>query len=244
MSEFDDNSPFYTIKYVFKYGDGTEWVVPLRLDKSTFELVIDSKVEPKEWTALEFNQCACCPLNKEEHPQCPAARGLSMFLENFSDNLSHTDSKVAVITPERTYYKETSLQNGIYGIMGLALATSGCPIFHPLKPMARFHLPFSTVEETLARVLSFYLLQKFFQNKKDGCEDKINLDELNQTYSDIDQVNKGLLERIRSVSKKDANQNALIVLDAYKMMLSGAISDNFEDLNEYLFPATNYSVNK
>ena len=244
MSDFiDDSSPYYVIKYVFKYEEAEDLVIPIKLDKKTLELVTEDTPEvEKDWTKLDFNQCECCPLKTENHSHCPAAKGLSMFIERFADNLSHVTTKVAVVTPERTYYKETSLQNGIYSIMGLVTATSGCPIFHPLKPMARFHLPFSTVEETLTRALSFHLIRQYFEAQKQENIDPLSLDDLNETYKNIDEVNKGLLTRIRAVSKKDANQNALIVLDAFKTMLSGAIDDDFEDLTEYVFPETNFPV--
>ncbi|MEZ4873679.1 MAG: hypothetical protein R2827_15850 [Bdellovibrionales bacterium] len=216
MSDFiDDSSPYYIIKYVFKYEGAEDLVVPIKLKKDTLELDLEGKAISREWTKLNFNKCSCCPLNEADHPECPAAMGMSTFLEKFANNISHVDTKVAVITPERTYYKETSLQNGIYGIMGLVLATSGCPIFHPLKPMARFHLPFSTVDETLARALSFYLLKRYFQHKRGEEIDPTDMNDLDQTYANIDKVNQGLYH----VSEQPQQEMPIKMHSLYWMLL-------------------------
>lgn len=230
------DTPFIDIKYVFKYEEQeAESVYRVRLDKRTFTLVHSDKEKKAEWTALENNKCSNCPLKSEDHPHCPTALGLSDFLTDFANQLSYTKAKVAVITAERTYYRDTTLQNGIYSIMGLIMATSGCPILDPLKPMARYHLPFSTMDETLIRSLAFYLLRQFFkQGGEEGAS--LKLDDLNKLYADIDKVNQGILQRIRAVSKRDANQNALIILDAFKSVLSSAIHDQFEDIEKYILP--------
>lgn len=70
-------------------------------------------------------------------------------------------------TEDRAYLKVASLQEGLQGIFGLIMATSGCPHMDFLKPMARFHMPFSSSIETMVRTTSLYLLKQYF-NLKDG----------------------------------------------------------------------------
>ena len=53
------------------------------------------------------------------------------------------------------------------------MALSGCPVLEQLKPMARFHLPFASVEETIYRAASMYLaimLQEPTQDNVDPLE--------------------------------------------------------------------------
>ena len=103
-----------------------------------------------------------------------------------------------------------------------------------LKPMARFHLPFASMEETIIRSLSFYLTRQFFNSKR-GEESDFDLNGFCRMYDDIKKVNEGILQRIRSISKKDANANGLIILDAFTTVLSSSLTDNFEKLEKY-FP--------
>jgi len=88
------------------------------------------------------------------------AKNLFNTVEYFKNAPSFEKAEVYVETPERTYYKNTSLQDGLFSIFGVIMATSGCPPLDFLRPMARFHLPFSTLEETMIRSSSMKKLKK------------------------------------------------------------------------------------
>ena len=68
----------------------------------------------------------------------------------FKDTTSFKKTAVYVETKDRAYVKKCSVQEGLFPIFGLIMATSGCPHMEFLKPLARFHLPFSNVEETFS----------------------------------------------------------------------------------------------
>jgi hypothetical protein len=98
-----------------------------------------------------------------------------------------------------------------------------------LKPMAYFHLSFSSVEETVVRAISLYLLKQYFIWKSGG-EPDWNLKKLEQHYQNVRQVNQGILRRIRSLSKKgDADLNALVILDDFALNLDLEISMGLEE---------------
>ncbi len=138
--------------------------------------------------------------------------------------------RISVTTQERTYVKEAPAQRGLASILGLIMATSGCPVMNFLKPMARFHLPFSTSEETIIRSTSMYLLSQYFVAKKGGKPD-ISLDKLNRAYADIQQVNLGICNRIATVVKKgEATSNAVIILDTFSQLLNMEIEDKLDSL--------------
>ena len=56
--------------------------------------------------------------------------------------------------------RETSAQQAMSSVLGLIMATSGCPWTDRLRPMARFHLPFASEAETLYRSVGMFLLAR------------------------------------------------------------------------------------
>jgi hypothetical protein len=149
-------------------------------------------------------------------------------------DISFTKTKVTVIGPDRAYYKETSLQQTLSAILGLIIATSGCPHTEFFKPMAKFHLPFATQEETLFRTFGAWLIGQYFQKKEGGKFDE-DLAELNKRYEAISEMNVGLIERVRSFTKGDANRNAILVLHCFSSQVQNEISENLGELKAY-FP--------
>lgn len=138
-----------------------------------------------------------------------------------------------VTTKERSYGKRTSIQEGLHSIMGFIMATSGCPHMSFLKPMARFHLPFSTVEETLIRTISFYLLGIHFRRIEGDTETSFDLDELNKKYEAVSQVNHGILERMKGLAKADGNMNSILILNSYAQLFSQQLRNSFDEIRKF-----------
>ena len=133
------------------------------------------------------------------------------------------------MTGARTVSKNTSVQDGLSSILGMIMATSSCPSLSLLKPLAYFHLPFATVEETLFRAASSYLLRQYFI-AADGGEADFSLAIIGSHYSDIQKVNAGILRRIHSAARSDADKNALIILNSLAQILEMEIADQLESL--------------
>ncbi|MDZ7832801.1 MAG: hypothetical protein U5L07_13685 [Desulfobacterales bacterium] len=224
----------YTIQYEFSFPAGAVENFEIVLDEASVSLVnFNGEIKPA-WTELSHKQCRCCPLDTAENPYCPIAVNIAEMVERFKDRLSIDECLVKCVTPERTYLKDTNVTEGLYSILGVVMATSGCPIMSFYKPMARFHLPFSSTKETLFRSASVYLLLQYFEHKR-GQKPDLELHELGNQLKKVQQVNTGTLARIRSVSKKDADSNAIIILDSFSQILSMAIEGSLSSL-EYLFP--------
>ncbi len=139
--------------YKFKYDNGAEKDFEINLDPKTLDLILDKQLSMPEWTKLKYEQCENCPLN-DDVVYCPVAVSLSKIVDAFKDATSFDTVSVVVETPERSYMKHATLQKGISSLVGVVMATSGCPVMDKLRPMARFHLPFATQLETFYRVLS------------------------------------------------------------------------------------------
>ncbi len=227
-----DDKP-YSIIYEFQFDDGNTKNFEILLDPDTVTLILPELRSTPEWTKLDHHQCACCPLEKEAHPHCPVAVNIADLTEEFKNAISSDNCFVRCITPERTYERDASIQEGLFSIFGIIMATSNCPIMNFFKPMARFHLPFSTVEETVFRSTSIYLLRQYFEYQKGNYPD-LELKKLDQHYEKVQEVNTGILNRTRDVGKKDADKNAIVILNALAQMLTVEISGGLNSL-EYLF---------
>jgi hypothetical protein len=218
------------ISYRFELPDGQVQVYDLKFERSTMS-VINENPSQAEWARLDSKKCSHCPLDSREHPYCPIALNLQGVAVHFANDKSFIETKIQVTTDERTYVKMASLQEGLQGIFGLIMATSGCPHMDFLKPMARFHMPFSSDIETMVRTTSLYLLRQYF-NLKDGKPADFLLKGLEENYLNVTLVNQGIVERIRGMSAGDADRNALVLLDCFASVMSMEMSGDMGDVRK------------
>jgi len=222
---------FYTFE--FQNRDSIEYSV--LLDAKTLEFVSSPPELYPKWTLLENNKCSVCDLD-ETHKYCPAAVSIISLLEYFKDSISYEQVEVTVDVGTRKYVKSTSLQDGLSSLTGLLMVASGCPIMKILRPMARFHLPFATIDETEYRAASMYLFSQFFVMENDG-EPDWELKKLYNAYGAIVKLNKSFANRLRSVVEQDANVNALIILDIFANTMKASDGGKFEGV-KHLFNGT------
>lgn len=221
------------IKYSFHSQETGSQNFTIQLD-SKANLIQSSTEEGPSWTLLEYEKCSHCPLKESECKYCPIAYNLNKVIEKFGNAISHVNAKIEVEVAERTYSKEAQFQTGLQSFFGLVMATSGCPYLDFLKPMARFHLPFSTLDETLVRALSFYLLRQYFVAHKGGTPDW-DLKGLDQAYAKVILVNQGLALRLGKMRKEflkkgDASPNAITILDSFAQILTYEFETEFESI--------------
>jgi heterodisulfide reductase subunit C len=225
-----------TFRYLFSLGTGLDKEFTIRLERKTLSAIPTEKKSYPEWTELSFRQCPTCPLQPQQHQRCPIAVNLTDVVEFFRDALSHEQVDVLVETEARGYTKRTTLQEGVSSIIGIYMVTSGCPVMDKLRPMVRTHLPFATVEETMYRVLSMYLLAQYFLAKRVG-EPDWELKRLVEIYQDVENVNKHFRERLSAINVNDATVNALVNLNCFADFTAFAIEENRLDEIELLFQA-------
>jgi len=223
---------YYKIAYAYTFGDGSVLRFDLRLNKGTLALDPDERVDQPEWTLLRYHQCANCPLDEGAHPHCPIAANISRIVEKFNDLISHDRVNVVVVTDERTYAKDTTVQMGLSPLLGIIMTTSGCPVMEQLKPMVRFHLPFASLEETIFRMVSMHLVAQYLRQQA-GKTAEWNLDGLASIYAQISQVNKDFVDRLLGGAKTDVNVNALVNLDAFAKMVPLAADSMLEKITPY-----------
>ena len=217
------------ITYTFYFPDQRQETIEVCLEPETLAPVGQLPAVLPEWTRLDFHQCEHCPLNIQTDPQCPLAARLVELVNSFEGILSFEELRVEVVTEERTVTKEVPAQQAVSSLMGLVMATSGCPHMAFFKPMARFHLPLASTEETIYRASSMYLLAQYFLQKA-GKEPDVELEGLKEIYRDLETLNTHMAERIRAAISKDAAVNAIVILDFFAKDLSFAIEDQLEEM--------------
>ena len=234
MPESDASAEPLVFRYEFRFADGRRQTFTIRVNPQTLELIQPPTASLPEWTALTYKQCPSCPLRPEQSPRCPAAVSLVELVNVFGSLRSIDEVDVRVEMAERQYVKRCALQEGLGSLLGLLMATSGCPVTAKLRPMARFHLPFSTTEETRYRVLSMYLLAQYFRAQRGQTPDWM-FAQLVRFYEELSTVNKHLFARITSLVTEDANLNALVRLDALAMSVAFTVDQHLLEELEQLF---------
>lgn len=221
------------IAYHFRFLNGRTAVIAEKINLQTMEIELDTSTPSPAWCRLDYHQCPNCPLHVATTPDCPLAARLVKVMETLKDIVSFDEVDLTVVTPERTVTKRTTAQRAASSLMGLIMATSGCPHMKFLKPMARFHLPLANEEETIFRVASSYLLTQYFKQKSGSTAD-YGLAELKKLYGEINVINHTMVSRLRSVSTQDSAANAVILLDLFAKALPYSVEDTLEDIR-YLF---------
>jgi len=222
------------IRYGFWFEDGRKLRFRLSLDPATMQPSRDLPKRLPDWTKIEFHRCNGCPLDADEHPYCPAAARLHPIVDKMRDVVSTEEVKVAVASQQRTVIRKTSVQEGLSSLMGMVMATSGCPRTGFFRPMARFHLPFADLDETTYRAASTYMLAQHFRASREQDAD-LSMQGLHDLYNQVTEVNHKMAERLRCDEREDGAINAIVILDMFAKGLPpqfDALLDELEALFE------------
>jgi len=212
--------------YHFQFPDGRTELLQVRP-----AVTAEVEAELPLWTALSFHQCANCPLSTADTTHCPMAVRLVPLIELFDKVRSYDEVTAQVESDERTVTTRTSVQRVLRSLMGLLSASSDCPRIAFLKPMAHYHLPFSSKEETVYRVVSTYLLAQYFLRQQGKTADT-GLEGLKAHYQELQQVNSKMAERLGAIRVEDGDSsvNALVLLDLFAQSLPDSIDTELEEL--------------
>ncbi|MBF0104331.1 MAG: hypothetical protein HQM16_03280 [Deltaproteobacteria bacterium] len=223
-----DNAPI-KITYQFVLSDETRFSFDIAFDPVSILNTNSPTTKPPYWTRLDVAKCPHCPLNEATSPHCPIALNLVGVIKYSSIIASYEEAHVTVITGERTYTATLASQKAFSSLIGLIMATSDCPHMAFLKPMARFHLPFSTLLDTIYRATSMYMLSQYF-NIKNQKKIDLEFEGLKTAYQNIHELNKAMKSRIKVTCQEDASVNALVILDAFTSLLPGSIEKDLKKI--------------
>lgn len=224
-----------SIKYDLIYPNGDHCQHEIILEPETMEHKAPPAPAP-EWCDLEFHKCDICPLSKTETPTCPLAMRIAPLFQ-FPIHESFEKVEVKVTKDNVTINAETSVQDAYRSLVGLIIATSGCPHTRFFKPMAWFHLPFATQDETIFRACATFLLFQFFN--PDDADKENHISDLRTIYENIHEVNLGIAKRLESASANSSALNAIVILDIFAKSILPVLNESLSELAFLFTPKTN-----
>ncbi len=221
----------YSVEYKLEVEDGSHHSYKLEIDKTTVQSRVDASEKPPEWARLNNQKCEQCTLVDSEY--CPVALRLAAPMRRFGALMSHQRTHTTVKTEDRDYIKDSDVQDALRSLFGLIIATSGCPEMRPFKYMARFHLPFSSLEETVSRITAAYLMQQFLaQSEREGTS--VNIKNLDTLYKRMEALNLGITKRLRGVGAQDGAINAVVILSTMSSLIPLVVQQEFDKLKQML----------
>jgi len=212
--------PNQTLEYVFAEGE------------EGIKLVKSANQASMKWMTLEHHQCDNCPLNPTSQPLCPVAENLFVLLRDWQEIISFDKAILEVNTKQRTISATTTAQKVLSSLLGLVIATSDCPHTQFFRPMAQFHLPLASSEETSFRAISTHLITQFFR-QQNGEKVNFDLQGLTDVYNNMHTVNIGLKNRIESAVENDAALNAVVLLDILAITLPNYLENELDKLKPF-----------
>jgi len=218
------------INYRFNLGNGKDEVFDVHLDPVSLEIINQPSGELPPWTDLEFHQCPHCPFTSDTHPNCPLAVTLIQVIGRFDNVVSHNKIELTVLTHERKVFQKTTAQKGISSLVGLLFAASGCPHTAYFKPMARYHLPLASEDETFYRATGMYLLAQYLLHREGKGAD-LELEGLKKIYQNLHLLNTMVAERIRSATRSDSSVNAVVLLDMITNLMPFILDEQLEKIS-------------
>ncbi|MCO4781530.1 MAG: hypothetical protein KC646_04345 [Candidatus Cloacimonetes bacterium] len=222
----------FKITYEFCLSDDESVRFDFKICSSSLQISHDTVNPPSEWTRLSNKQCTNCPLSVDQIQNCPLALSLDPILQDMSKVISYENISIKVTTNQRVISQNTTAQRGLSSLMGLVIATSGCPHTSFFKPMARFHLPMAESSETLYRAASMYLLSQYHR-QVEGHTPDWNMEGLQNVYKNMQVVNRHIANRLREVCEKDAMLNALILLDLFTQTVPPSIDEYMIEMKDW-----------
>lgn len=223
-----------TIQYRISSPDFTE-LFEMTLDAQRIELVHGQALDYPSWVNLDYHQCPNCTLDSGDTPFCPLTVNLFHMVTSFEHALSYDEIQLEVMTAERVVTQKTTIQRALCSLAGLAIAASACPHTHFFKPMARFHLPLATAEETIYRTTSMYMLAQYLRQKAGKAVD-FEFDGLKSIYRNIELINRAVSERLRAASQTDCVVNGVILLDMFAKTLPFAVGESLAEIRHLFQP--------
>lgn len=219
--------PSYSIGYRLELDDGRVIEYSLEISENTLLSQVDISQPPPEWARLENGQCDKCQYGGGEY--CPIAVRLAEPLKLFNGLSSHMRCLTTVTTRERNYVKRCDVQDALRSLFGLLMATSGCPAMRPFRYMARHHLPFASIEETVARITATYLIHQMFHQQGSNI---ITFDvwDIEALYQTMQSLNEGMIRRLKQAVDGDSALNAIVILNAYSTLIPIVVEDELRKM--------------
>jgi hypothetical protein len=204
------------IDYQIRKPCGTKIHIPIQLDerglKRNPEAAADAPEMPAGVSEYMGEDCRAC---ERHYRHCKAETAIVDVAERF-DDLHSTDFITTEVTIEgRTVRLESPAPRALASLMGLLMASSGCPRLIPFRAMALFHQPFATAEENVVRAAGFWLIRCWTQGT---TTEESPFTALQQVWDSLEDVNRHVGEKLLARTTSDAASNGIAFLDVLAKM--------------------------
>lgn len=180
------------------------------------DIAVPLTKEDYSWAKANSINCSAC-LNEDVNEYCNLALNISYFIDFFSEFNSFDNVIVTVQTDSYTLTKATTIQQTALSILNLIIPFSGCPLFIPMKEIAKNHIPFESVENILIRLIGNQAFQIY---RKDKNLKNFNITDCITKLESMREPIKNISNVVRNITPNDAVINSLILLDTYIFIMS------------------------
>lgn len=205
------------VKYTIESDDGESIEFDLDIALPEVSHAHPDPATLPDWTRLEYHKCSHCPLSEGTTPHCPVAAHLVDYGRRAGQMISFERVMVTIQIDDRVLAAQASAHEALRSILGLVMATSGCPHMSFFKPLARYHVPLADMELTILRSMGFYLLGQYFNNTQKPDWDT-SFEGLIEIYKKAQTVNQGIANRLRN-AQVFKELNWLAELDTFAGMM-------------------------
>lgn len=205
------------VRYTIESEDGSREVFNLDISLPEVALPQPDPSALPEWAELDYHKCEHCPLTKETNPHCPVAALLVDYGQRVGRMVSYAQVDLTVEQGPTVTKAKVPAQEALRSVLGLVMATSGCPHMSFFRPLARYHVPLADMELTILRAMSFYLVGQYFGGKEKPDWDT-SFAGLIDIYKNAQEVNKGMADRLRN-AQVFTELNWLAALDTFAGMM-------------------------
>ena len=224
-----------TVRYYFELPGNVTHDFAFDLNTETFQVETGPRPHQPEWTKLGYQQCRHCPLSDAEY--CPVAANICNIILPMGATISFETVTCRVVMEERTSLTTTSAQEALRSLMQFVISASSCPHTDFLKPLARFHVPFASLEEVVSRLASTYLLFQYFR-KEQGHEFDHGLNGLYEFCKNFEIIGMAMAERLKAETLAgDAGPNALVILHGFSQFIQIYIDHHLDIIRPAFEPA-------
>lgn len=220
-----------TIEYRFEHAE-QQWQWQTTIDAEYGFQPVQSAAALPNWVSAEAFRCGHCRL--APGAPCPVAANLARSGLDFASLASYDEVQVSARLNGHVETRcKTSAQQAFSSIVGLIVATSSaCVSTHLLKPMAMYHRPFASQEESIYRSIANAAL--FYQQTQPNESFAAFVE---NRYQELHELNVNLVARIRDQHPEyEALVNALVNLDTFVKGVIYNAQNAFPDLVDIGLP--------
>ncbi len=200
-----------SIHYQLKIETGQTLTFDIHDHRSADLVEMSRSSDIPDWVRLEHHQGSICPYDSKDTKYCPAAFELQDLIAQCSDQISYEKVEFSRISDDGNLITQADMQTALFAVIAEKVFSSACKILNTRHWSMDYYSLIMTPENVFYRSLSSYLVRQFLLSSS-GRKADFQLNDYESFVDEAVNIFGSLLERLRRVSSKDANNNAIVRL--------------------------------